>query len=139
MPYLQPGKKNPGPQTMYSKDNQEDEGIAHCLECGEILYGRADKKFCSTGCRNAWHGHFRSERRLARSLTLNGLSRNYRILDDLLRLKQSSCPMDSLTLLGFDPELVTHQGEKRGRHIVYRCFDIAYSLSSVKLFNLHRV
>ncbi len=123
---------------MY-EDRIEEQDIAHCLECGEILYGRADKKFCSAGCRNAYHSHGRSAKRLARSITINGLARNYRILDDLLRLKQSSCPMDSLTELGFNAGLVTHQAQKNGRHMEYRCFDIAYCMSSAKLFNLHRV
>ncbi|MBO7643445.1 MAG: hypothetical protein J6S62_00575 [Bacteroidales bacterium] len=123
---------------MYNYD-QDNDPIPHCLECGEILYGRPDKKFCSSGCRNAWHSHLRTGKRLARSLTLNGLAKNYKILEDLLKLKQSSCPLDSLTQLGFDPCLVTHQAEKMGRHIVYRCFDLAYSQSSVKIFNLHRL
>ena len=26
-----------------------------CLECGNELMGRIDKKFCSDGCRNAYH------------------------------------------------------------------------------------
>ncbi|MBO4447261.1 MAG: hypothetical protein J5764_03950 [Bacteroidales bacterium] len=123
---------------MYKNDLEED-GIPHCLECGEILYGRSDKKFCGATCRNAWHSHFRSGKRLARSLTLNGLTKNYKILEDLISLKQKSCPLDSLTVLGFNPELITHQAVKNGRHTEYRCFDIAYCQSSAKIFNLHRL
>ena len=121
------------------KSDAEDDPIPHCLECGDILYGRPDKKFCSSVCRNAWHAHIRTGKRRIRSNTLNGLAKNYRILEDLLKLKKSSCPLDSLTQLGFDPGLVTHQAEKIGRHMEYRCFDLAYSQSSVKIFNLHRL
>ena len=123
---------------MYIND-EETEDVPHCLECGDVLYGRSDKKFCDATCRNAWHAHIRSGKRVARSITLNGLAKNYRILEDLLRLKQSSCPMDSLIQLGFNPGLVTHQAEKKGRHLEYRCFDLAYSQSLVKIFNLHRL
>ena len=138
MPSLQPGFHFPGHRTMYNNDEDID-AIPHCLECGDVLYGRPDKKFCSSGCRNAWHAHIRTNKRIARTLTLNGLTKNYRILENLLKLKQSSCPMDSLTQLGFNPSLITHQAEKIGRHLVYRCFDLAYCQSSVKIFNLHRL
>lgn len=122
---------------MYKFQPFEDE--PHCLECGEPLYGRSDKKFCNSGCRNAWHGHLRSEMRITRTNTLNGLSRNYNVLDQLLKLHQSSCPRDRLCDLGFRPELVTHRIEKKGKHLEYRCFDIAYNLSSAKIYNIRRV
>ena len=113
--------------------------VVHCLECGEPLYGRSDKKFCNSLCRNAWHGHIRSASRLSRHSTLAGISGNYAILENLLKINKTSCPMDSLISMGFHPELVTHAGEKRGRHTEYRCFDIAYFISAAKIFNLHRI
>ena len=116
-----------------------DEEPLHCLECGEPIAGRTDKKFCNSGCRNAWHEHIRSRNRQQRHSTLKILSSNYAILENLLRLKRSSCPVGSLIEMGFDPEIVTHKGEKKGRHLVYRCFDLAYSLTPGKLFNLHRL
>ena len=116
-----------------------DDDSPHCLECGDIIWGRADKKFCNADCRNAWHSHQRSLARQQRSFTINVLNRHYAILTSLLQLKKSSCPVGSLKAMGFKPELVTHKGEKVGRHIEYRCFDIAYSLTHGKLFNLHRV
>ena len=111
----------------------------HCLECGEPLLGRSDKKFCDSFCRNAWHAHIRSEERQHRHFTLKELSGNYSILCNLLRMNKTSCPVGSLTQMGFRPELVTHKGEKIGRHIEYRCFDLAYCLTPGKLFNLHRI
>ena len=112
---------------------------SHCLECGETLYGRSDKKFCSPGCRNAWHGHLRSTLRMMRNDTVEGLNHNHKLLDQLARIKKTSCPMDSLYSLGFRPELVTHPIVKRGRHLEYRCFDLTYNLSRAKIFNLKRV
>ena len=47
---------------MYIND-EETEDVPHCLECGDVLYGRSDKKFCDATCRNAWHAHIRSGKR----------------------------------------------------------------------------
>lgn len=116
-----------------------DEEGPHCLECGEVIWGRPDKKFCNSDCRNAWHSHLRSLARQMHSNTISVLNNNYAILSGMLQMKKSSCPVGSLKAMGFNPELVTHKGEKVGRHIEYRCFDLAYSLTHGKLFNLHRV
>jgi len=123
---------------MYKPFIEDEEG-GHCLECGEPLYGRSDKKFCDSNCRNAWHGHIRSESRRRHHLTLQGLNSNYAILSNMLRIHKSSCPVSSLISMGFRPEYVTHRGEKIGRHLEYRCFDIAYCLTPKKLFNLHKI
>ena len=32
-----------------------------CLECGEKIVGREDKKFCSDGCRNAYNNKINKE------------------------------------------------------------------------------
>ena len=124
--------------TMYKPINSEHRNT-HCLECGEPVYGRADKKFCNSSCRNSFHAHIRSEGRQKRHSTLTLLGANYGILANLLRIQKTSCPMDSLLEMGFRPEYVTHTAEKRGRHTEYRCFDIAYYQTSGKIFNLHRV
>ena len=124
--------------TMYKPIHPEHLD-AHCLECGEPLYGRSDKKFCNSMCRNSWHAHLRSEGRQKRHSTLNLLAVNYGILQNLLRIHKTSCPMDSLLDMGFRPEYVTHTAEKRGRHTEHRCFDIAYCVSAAKIFNLHRI
>ncbi|HRZ33187.1 MAG TPA: DUF2116 family Zn-ribbon domain-containing protein, partial [Flavobacterium sp.] len=29
--------------------------MKNCLECGEKIIGREDKKFCSDGCRNSYN------------------------------------------------------------------------------------
>ncbi len=123
---------------MYKPLHIDEEGL-HCLECGGAIIGRTDKKFCNLQCRNAYHSHQRSEYRRRRRATILELSSNYAILDNMLRINKSSCPLDSLISLGFRPDLVTHIGPKTGGHLEYRCFDIAYCLTARKLFRLHRL
>jgi predicted nucleic acid-binding Zn ribbon protein len=55
----------------------------NCLECGEKIIGRADKKFCSDYCRNAFNNkQNQSANNLIRNIN-NTLKRNWRILEEL--------------------------------------------------------
>ena len=122
---------------MYKTVN-EDEG-AHCLECGEPLYGRTDKKFCSCGCKNKYHGSLRAGRQAVINAAMRSLERNYRILESIYMLNSTACPIERLTVMGFQPDFVTHRVRKNKKHLEYRCFDFVYNLSSSKLFNLRRL
>jgi len=54
-----------------------------CLECGQILRGRIDKKFCSDYCRNTYNNRLnRASKNLIRN-TNNRLRKNYNILSKL--------------------------------------------------------
>ena len=54
-----------------------------CLECGEALKGRSDKKFCSDYCRNSYNNKVnRDSKNLIRN-TNNRLRKNYKILSEL--------------------------------------------------------
>ena len=121
---------------MYDFNDDEQR---HCLECGEPLYGRTDKKFCDRSCKNRWHGHIRLGQRNSYNRTIAGLTRNYALLERLYKLKKLSCPMGDLLDMGFTPELTTHTVQKKGKHLEYRCFDFVYNLSEGKMFNLRRI
>ncbi|MBQ0738694.1 hypothetical protein J9332_30685 [Aquimarina celericrescens] len=54
-----------------------------CLECGEQLKGRADKKFCSDYCRNAYNNKLNKDSKNLIRNTNNRLRKNYRILEEL--------------------------------------------------------
>ena len=54
-----------------------------CLECGEPLKGRIDKKFCSDYCRNSYNNKVNKEHKnLIRNVN-NRLRKNYKLLCDL--------------------------------------------------------
>lgn len=51
-----------------------------CLECGNPLFGRSDKKFCDDACRNAYNNKQNKDKtNLMRNIN-NLLRKNYRIL-----------------------------------------------------------
>ena len=54
----------------------------NCLECGEKITGRIDKKFCSDYCRNTYNNSVAKEsKNLVRNIN-NRLKKNYKILSE---------------------------------------------------------
>lgn len=54
-----------------------------CLECGEPLIGRIDKKYCSDYCRNAYNNRVNKDsKNFIRNIN-NRLRKNYRLLTEL--------------------------------------------------------
>ena len=54
-----------------------------CLECGEKIVGREDKKFCSDSCRNAYNNKINKDSTNYMRNINNKLRKNYRILSEL--------------------------------------------------------
>ncbi len=121
---------------MKYKTQQEGEGA--CLECGTVFYGRKDKQFCNASCKNKWHNRLLRERRKYRMETFAALTRNYGILEGLLKENRQSAGLAELSELGFDPDCVTGYRKGRYRHDEYSCFDISYCRSPSKVFNVRR-
>jgi predicted nucleic acid-binding Zn ribbon protein len=62
-----------------NKDNTKT-----CLDCGEAIIGRSDKKFCSDVCRNSYNNQKNSDANNYIRNVNNLLRRNRRILEGLL-------------------------------------------------------
>lgn len=78
-----------------------------CLECGEKIVGRADKKFCSDGCRNSFNNkQNKDSTNLMRNIN-NKLRKNYRILSDFNVDGKTKLPLLKLTSAGFDFDYFT--------------------------------
>ncbi|WP_209390459.1 MULTISPECIES: DUF2116 family Zn-ribbon domain-containing protein [unclassified Chryseobacterium] len=73
-----------------------------CLECGEKILGRSDKKFCDDNCRNAFNNkQNKDSTNLMRNVN-NKLRRNYRILSEINTEGKTKFPKSKLDGLGFD-------------------------------------
>ena len=70
-----------------------------CLECGEKIIGRSDKKFCNDACRNAFNNkQNKDSTNLMRNVN-NKLRKNHRILEELNiegKTKVSKAKLDGL-------------------------------------------
>lgn len=124
-------------EKMKYKTRNEEETT--CLECGSVVYGRKDKHFCSPSCKNRYHNRLQRQQKDIRLYTITALSRNYEILEALLKEKITSMSLADLAKTGFNPDYVT--GHRKGlyRHEEFSCFDIRYYRSSTKIFNVRRI
>ena len=110
-----------------------------CLECGkEIHYGRTDRKFCSEECKNKYHNDRHRYSRNVHYKVLNGIERNYDILNRLYRSRISSIDIGDLQALGFRLEYSTGY-RKSNRHDEFRCFEFKYYITRNRLFGLKKV
>lgn len=80
----------------------------NCLECGEKIIGRSDKKFCNDACRNAYNNkQNKDSTNLMRNVN-NKLRKNYRILKEINTDGKTKITKSRLDNLGFDFDYFTN-------------------------------
>lgn len=97
-----------------------------CLECGDKIQGRSDKKFCNDYCRNSYNNNLnRDSKKIIRNVN-NRLRRNYHILSSLNPGDKTTVARSKMIARGFDFEHVTTvYTTKKGS--VYRfVYDLGY-------------
>ena len=97
-----------------------------CLECGDKIIGRADKKFCSDACRISYNNKLNSdETNYVRNVN-NILRKNRRILLALNPEGKSRVSRDKLKTKGFDFGYYTSTyTTKEGAQYFY-CYEQGY-------------
>lgn len=97
-----------------------------CLDCGRIIRGRTDKKFCSDQCRNNYNNRLnRNTNNYIRNV--HGLLRkNRRIIADLYNDGKTRVHKDALFALGYNFSFFTHIIESTGGEIFHYCFEYGY-------------
>ena len=98
-----------------------------CLECGEKIKGRVDKKFCSDYCRNAYNNKLNKDsKNFVRNIN-NRLRKNYRVLDSFT-LKDGKTRTTKTRLMdkGFDFESITNLYTTKTGTTYYFVYDIGY-------------
>ena len=102
--------------------------IKTCLTCGKTLQGRADKKFCTDYCRNAFNNQLNSnENRYMRAINQH-LRKNRRILEGILAPGQRLTKISKKYLLdtGFLFGYFTHTYTNRNGKLFYCCYEYGY-------------
>ena len=74
----------------------------NCLECGEILVGRIDKKFCCDYCRNTFNNKVNPEMKNMIRNVNNRLKRNYKTLSSLNAIGKTKITRRKLLDHNFD-------------------------------------
>jgi predicted nucleic acid-binding Zn ribbon protein len=97
-----------------------------CLECGEKIVGREDKKFCSDSCRNSYNNKINKDHtNLMRNIN-NRLRKNYRILVELNPDGKSKTTRNKLMTKGFDFEYLTSIYKTKTGNTYYFIYDYGY-------------
>jgi hypothetical protein len=79
-----------------------------CLDCGEHLIGRADKKFCNDQCRNNYNNRLNSEASATVRNINHSLRKNRRILAELIPEDKVTVHKEKLSNMGFNFNYITH-------------------------------
>ena len=97
-----------------------------CLECGEKILGREDKKFCSDGCRNTYNNKMNKDStNLMRNIN-NKLRKNYRILSALNVEGKTKVNRNKLVAHGFDFDYCTSVYTTKTGNVYYFLYDQGY-------------
>ncbi len=102
--------------------------MKNCLECGEKIIGREDKKFCSDGCRNAYNNKMNKDSNNIMRNINNKLRKNYRILTELNSDGKSKTTKAKLLNKGFDFDFFTNILKTKAGNTYYFLYDQGYML-----------
>jgi predicted nucleic acid-binding Zn ribbon protein len=99
-----------------------------CLECGDKIVGREDKKFCSDGCRNAFNNKINKDTNNYMRNTNNKLRKNYRILSELNAEGKTKTTKLKLASKGFDFDFITNLLHTKSGNTYYFVYDQGYMI-----------
>ncbi len=97
-----------------------------CLECGEKIVGREDKKFCSDSCRNAYNNKINKDSTNYMRNINNKLRKNYRILTELNTEGKSKTTRTKMLSKGFDFGFFTNILQTKTGNTYYFLYDQGY-------------
>ena len=98
-----------------------------CLECGEELKGRADKKFCDDQCRSNYNNKANSDVTADMRNINNTLRKNRRILESIMPPEgKGKVPKTKLADKGFNFTYHTHTYTTKKGSTYFLCYDYAY-------------
>lgn len=97
-----------------------------CLECGEKVVGRIDKKFCSDYCRNTYNNKVDKDSKNLIRNTNNRLRKNYKILSQLNITGKTKVTRRKLFDNGFDFRLFTSIYETKTGNLYFYIYNQGY-------------
>ena len=99
-----------------------------CLDCGGVLHGRVDKKFCDDQCRSNYNNRLNSESNAHVKHINSILKRNRKILEEFNSLGKVRVMKQKLLSKGFDFSYLTSFYKSGVENIYCFCYDQGYTL-----------
>jgi predicted nucleic acid-binding Zn ribbon protein len=98
-----------------------------CLQCGEPLKGRADKKFCDDQCRTTYNNNLKSEAIWVREINIT-LRRNRKIIEELIPINDGKLKTTKVKLTdkGFNFTYHTHTYTTKAGATYIFCYEYGY-------------
>lgn len=100
-----------------------------CLYCKEPFVGRADKKFCNSQCKSAYHNQTNQSCESYIRLTNKQLRANRRALHKACPSGKATVRKSFLKKLGMDFKHLTHTWKSKNGILYYFCYDYGYTAS----------
>jgi YHS domain-containing protein len=97
-----------------------------CLECGDTIEGRIDKKFCSDQCRNYYNNKLNSDSINYVRKVNNVLRKNRRILTNLNPSGKNKVTKGQLAKEGFEFDYFTNIYQTKQGKTYYFCYEQGY-------------
>ena len=107
-----------------------------CLECGEKIIGREDKKFCSDGCRNSFNNKINKDSNNFMRNINNILRKNRRILAELNPTGKATVTKTDLLDEGFKFSYFTNEYKTKTGKVYRFCYEHGYLQLENNLFAL---
>ena len=98
-----------------------------CLECDEILLGRADQKFCNDQCRSTYNNKQSVESNYVIRIINRILRKNYAILSTLNSGKKAIVNKSDLQKKGYRFDYYTGTYLNPKNHLYYYCYDQGFT------------
>lgn len=98
-----------------------------CLDCGDTIKGRSDKKFCNDQCRNNYNNKLNTDAS-SQVRSINAvLRKNRRILEELIPVEgKGVVAKKKLTDKGFNPDYHTHTYITQKGDTYKFCYEYGY-------------
>lgn len=97
-----------------------------CLDCGEKLKGRSDKKFCSDSCRNNYNNRMNRDVNSFVRNVHSVLRKNRKILAELYDTGKKRIHIDALIVTGYNFNFITQLVEPEAGKASRFCFEYGY-------------
>jgi len=97
-----------------------------CLDCGTLLRGRADKKFCDDQCRSNHNNQIKAGFASAIRPVNAILRKNHSILTRLCIGNKVRIKKDELLRNGFNPDYHTHLIQTQNGSTYFFCYEYGY-------------
>jgi len=98
-----------------------------CLWCGEGLKGRADKIYCDSQCKAAFHYELRKEKEDSFFKQVDDqLKRNRRLLSHFNKAGKATIRAEQFLKLGFDPNFFTHYWKNKKGDVYLFCYEYGF-------------